>query len=156
LSKRLRDQSCRSIINFDVIEARASRVSAFFPSGQPSYAYSAPGAGAERSPKRSDAQAKEQRAWFKHTPSRVYQVVVPQNVVVIDAERLGALDLWRAVDCEDDVLDVLVQSRRNKRAALKLMRKLLRSPGFSPTARPVTSPAAGSTTGLHKVPMHFW
>jgi hypothetical protein len=29
--------------------------------------------------------------------------------------------LWRAVDCEGEVLDVLVQSRRNKRAALKLM-----------------------------------
>jgi putative transposase len=35
--------------------------------------------------------------------------------------------LWRAVDCEGEVLDVLVQSRRNKQAALKLMRKLLRS-----------------------------
>ena len=34
--------------------------------------------------------------------------------------------LWRAVDCEGEVLDVLVQSRRNKRAALKLMRKLLK------------------------------
>ena len=31
--------------------------------------------------------------------------------------------LWRAVDAEGEVLDVLVQSRRNKRAALKLMRK---------------------------------
>jgi transposase-like protein len=34
--------------------------------------------------------------------------------------------LWRAVDAEGEVLDVLVQSKRNKRAALKLMRKLLR------------------------------
>jgi putative transposase len=34
--------------------------------------------------------------------------------------------LWRAVDTEGEVLDVLVQSRRNKRAALKLMRKLLK------------------------------
>jgi transposase-like protein len=42
--------------------------------------------------------------------------------------------LWRAVDCEGEVLDVLVQSRRNKRAALKLMRKLLESQGFSPDA----------------------
>ena len=32
--------------------------------------------------------------------------------------------LWRAVDTEGEVLDVLVQTRRNKRAALKLMRKL--------------------------------
>jgi putative transposase len=34
--------------------------------------------------------------------------------------------LWRAVDAEDEVLDVLVQSKRNKHAALKLMRKLLK------------------------------
>jgi putative transposase len=32
--------------------------------------------------------------------------------------------LWRAVDAEGLVLDVLVQSKRNKHAALKLMRKL--------------------------------
>jgi putative transposase len=42
--------------------------------------------------------------------------------------------LWRAVDCEGEVLDVLVQSRRNKRAALKLMRKLLKAQGVAPTA----------------------
>ena len=40
--------------------------------------------------------------------------------------------LWRAVDGEGEVLDVLVQKRRNKRAALKLMRKLLRSQGVRP------------------------
>ncbi len=40
--------------------------------------------------------------------------------------------LWRAVDCEGEVLDVLVQSRRNKKAALKLMRKLLKAQGFAP------------------------
>ena len=34
--------------------------------------------------------------------------------------------LWRAVDAEGEVLDVLGQSKRDKRAALKLMRKLLR------------------------------
>jgi putative transposase len=42
--------------------------------------------------------------------------------------------LWRAVDCEGEVLDVLVQSRRNKQAALELMRKLLKSQGFAPAA----------------------
>jgi transposase-like protein len=41
--------------------------------------------------------------------------------------------LWRAVDSEGEVLDVLVQSRRNKRAALKLMRKLLKKQGYAPT-----------------------
>ena len=40
--------------------------------------------------------------------------------------------LWRAVDAEGEVLDVLVQSKRNKRAALKLMRKLLRKYAFVP------------------------
>ena len=40
--------------------------------------------------------------------------------------------LWRAVDCEGDVLDILLQSRRNKKAALKLIRKLLKKQGFVP------------------------
>jgi putative transposase len=40
--------------------------------------------------------------------------------------------LWRAVDAEGEVLDVLVQTRRNKWAALKLMRKLLKKYGFVP------------------------
>ena len=40
--------------------------------------------------------------------------------------------LWRAVDCEGEVLDILVQSRRDKKAALKLIRKLLKKQGFVP------------------------
>jgi putative transposase len=40
--------------------------------------------------------------------------------------------LWRAVDSEGEVLDVLVQSKRNKHAALKLMRKLLKKCPFAP------------------------
>src|SRR5208282_90811 len=40
--------------------------------------------------------------------------------------------LWRAVDAEGEVLDVLIQSRRNKRAALKIMRKLSKKYGFVP------------------------
>jgi putative transposase len=40
--------------------------------------------------------------------------------------------LWRAVDDEGEVLEVLVQSRRNKKAALKLLRKLLKKQGFLP------------------------
>ena len=41
--------------------------------------------------------------------------------------------LWRAVDNEGEVLDFLVQPGRNARAALKLMKKLLRRQGFAPT-----------------------
>jgi IS1 family transposase len=40
--------------------------------------------------------------------------------------------MWRAVDSEGEVLDLLVQRRRNKAAAVKLMRKLLRKQGFAP------------------------
>lgn len=42
--------------------------------------------------------------------------------------------LWRAVDDEGEVLDVLVQKRRNKEAALKLLRRLLRNTGVHPDA----------------------
>jgi len=42
--------------------------------------------------------------------------------------------LWRAVDDEGEVLEVLAQLRRNKRAALKLMRKLLKKQGYIPDA----------------------
>ncbi|KAA0596281.1 MULTISPECIES: IS6 family transposase [Azospirillum] len=41
--------------------------------------------------------------------------------------------LWRAVDDEGEVLEVLVQRPRDKAAARKLMRKLLKKHGFSPT-----------------------
>ena len=40
--------------------------------------------------------------------------------------------LWRAIDQNSEVLDVLVQAKRDKRAALKLMRKLLKKHGFAP------------------------
>ncbi len=40
--------------------------------------------------------------------------------------------LWRAVDSEGEVLDLLVQPRRDARAALKLMRKLLKKRGYAP------------------------
>ena len=50
--------------------------------------------------------------------------------VSINGKRLY---LWRAVDDEGEVLEVLVQSRRNKKAALKLMRKLLKKQGFLPS-----------------------
>ena len=40
--------------------------------------------------------------------------------------------LWQAVDDEGEVLDLLVQRRRDKTAAVKLMRKLLKKHGFAP------------------------
>jgi transposase-like protein len=52
-----------------------------------------------------------------------------ETVVFIDGNRQW---LWRAVDSEGEVLDLLVQSRRDKKAALRLVRKLLRKEGFAP------------------------
>src|SRR5918997_1598896 len=40
--------------------------------------------------------------------------------------------LWRAVDQHGTVLDILVQSRRNVRAAKRLLRKLLKKQGIAP------------------------
>jgi putative transposase len=40
--------------------------------------------------------------------------------------------LWRAVDQEGFVLDVLIQSRRDKRAAKRLLRKLMKKQGRAP------------------------
>ena len=52
-----------------------------------------------------------------------------EMVVRIAGERMY---LWRAVDHEGEVLDLLVQRRRDSRAALRLMRKLLKRHGFAP------------------------
>src|SRR6201993_3940747 len=41
--------------------------------------------------------------------------------------------MWRAVDGEGEVLEILVQPRRDKAAAMRLLRKLLRRQGFVPT-----------------------
>src|SRR5260370_12870678 len=41
--------------------------------------------------------------------------------------------MWRAVDSEGEVLDVMVQPRRDKAAAVKLLGKLLMRQGFAPT-----------------------
>src|SRR5437868_10052003 len=52
-----------------------------------------------------------------------------EMVVRIAGERMY---LWRAVDHEGEVLDMLVQRRRDSRAASRLMRKLLKKQGFAP------------------------
>ena len=50
-------------------------------------------------------------------------------VVSIQGKRMY---LWRAVDSEGEVLDLLVQPKRDIKAALRLMRKLLRKQGYAP------------------------
>ncbi len=40
--------------------------------------------------------------------------------------------LWRAVDQDGDTLDILVQKRRDRRAAERFFRKLLKGQGAAP------------------------
>ena len=52
-----------------------------------------------------------------------------EMVVRIAGERMY---LWRAIDHDGEVLEMLVQRRRDTRAALRLMRKLLKKQGLAP------------------------
>ena len=52
-----------------------------------------------------------------------------EMAVKINGQRMW---LWRAVDDEGTVLDMLVQKRRNTFAAVRLLRKLLRHQGARP------------------------
>ncbi len=58
------------------------------------------------------------------TPSDYWHL--DEKAIVIRGKRHW---LWRAVDNEGEFLDFLVQRQRNARAALKLMRKLLKKQG---------------------------
>ena len=53
-----------------------------------------------------------------------------EMAVQIGGKRLW---LWRAVDHEGEVLDILIQPKRDRHAALRLMRKLLSKHGFAPS-----------------------
>ncbi len=65
---------------------------------------------------------------MRPTPSDYWHL--DEMVIVIRGRRHW---LWRAVDNEGEVLDFLVQPKRNAKAALKLMRKLLKKHGWAPT-----------------------
>jgi transposase-like protein len=67
----------------------------------------------------------------RNRPSPTGRWHLDEVVVKIRGRRMY---LWRAVDDEGEVLDVLVQKRRNKHAALKLLRRLLRNTGIHPDA----------------------
>jgi len=82
------------------------------------------------------------RRWVNHfgpkiaadlaqTPAPASLHLAPRREVYLEIDG-RMVYLWRAVDAEGEVLDILVQNKRNKWAALKLMRKLLRKYGFVP------------------------
>ncbi len=54
--------------------------------------------------------------------------------------------LWRAVDQDGDVIDILVQSRRDRQAAVRFFRKLLKGQGRG-TADALITDKLGSYAG---------
>ena len=65
----------------------------------------------------------------RRRPRPISQWHLDEMSVAIGGERVW---LWRAVDHAGEVLDLLVQRRRDKAAAVKLMRKLLKKQGYVP------------------------
>ena len=65
----------------------------------------------------------------QHRPQASKRWHLDEMVVRIASRRMY---LWRAVDDEGEILDMLVQRRRDTCAALRLMRKLLKKQGFAP------------------------
>lgn len=76
-----------------------------------------------------------------HRPRASAQWHLDEMVVRIRGEQTY---LWRAVDHEGEVLDMLVQRRRDRRAAVKLMRKLLKGHAFAPTVIVTDTPRPSS------------
>ncbi len=64
-----------------------------------------------------------------HRPRPHSQWHLDEMFVSMDGKRMY---LWRAIDQNGEILDLLVQAKRDKRAALKLMRKLMKKSGFAP------------------------
>src|SRR6266702_7750252 len=58
--------------------------------------------------------------------------------------------MWRPVDSEGEVLDVLVQSRRDKAGAVRLIKKLLKREGFAPAVM-VTDKLASYRAALQMI-----
>jgi putative transposase len=64
--------------------------------------------------------------------------------------------MWSAVDAEGEVLEILVQPRRDKAAALRLLLKLLRCQGFVPAVivTDKLSSYGAAFSGLHEQGLH--
>jgi putative transposase len=69
-------------------------------------------------------------------------------IVTVRGERLY---LWRAVDQDGDVLDILVQKRKNKGAAVRLFKKLMQ--GQKRSARKIVTDKLPSYGAARKVVM---
>jgi len=63
--------------------------------------------------------------------------------------RGGKYWLWRAVDNEGEVLDFLVQRRRDAQAVKKLMVKLLKNHGFAPSRAKMGTKSLARSGGIN-------
>ena len=77
----------------------------------------------------SDRVADRPSELSRNTPRRGDKWHLDEVVITIAGKKHW---LWRAVDQEGFVLDVVVQSRRDKKAAKRLFRKLLKGQGRAP------------------------
>src|SRR5258707_3621761 len=84
------------------------------------------------------------------TPHGIWHI--DEMVVSIAGRRMY---MWRAVDNEGEVLDVMVQPRRDKTAALQRLRKLLMRAGFAPTVI-VTDKLRSYGTALQMIGFSGW
>lgn len=67
----------------------------------------------------------------KQRPAPASTWHLDEMVVKVGGKRMY---LWRAVDAEGEILDMLMQSRRDAGAALRMMRKVLRNRSATPEA----------------------
>jgi hypothetical protein len=67
----------------------------------------------------------------KGSPAESFHPVASDEMVVSLSGR--QMYMWRAVDGEGEVLEILVQRQRDKAAAIRLLSKLLRRQGVVPT-----------------------
>ena len=81
----------------------------------------------------------------RKTPSRRDIWHLDEVVVTISGQKHW---LWRAVDQDGYVLDEVIQTRRNTKAAKRLLRRLLKSRAWHPSASsPINSPLTEPPSG---------
>jgi putative transposase len=85
----------------------------------------------------------------RHRPRSDCRWHLDEVFVSINGKRMY---LWRAVDSEGEVLDILVQPRRDKKAALELMRRLLKKQGYAPD-QVITDRLPSYGSALHEIGM---
>ncbi len=90
---------------------------------------------------------KRARRWKRRIQPRHFLRIYAPALDPTNGERRY---LWRAVDQDGDVIDILVQSRRNRRAAERFFRKLLKGQG-KPPLRLVTDKLKSYSAALRTI-----